>query len=79
MPENWAFVAAAYGLAALVFGGYWRSLGKKERELAAARWDREAVRIERDAVRNDRASRSQQPSMSGHPRPEPSTRPPLQQ
>ena len=30
MPDNWAFVAAAYGLAALVFGGYWRSFGKKE-------------------------------------------------
>jgi hypothetical protein len=73
MPDNWSFVAAAYGLAALVFGAYWRRLGKSERELAAARTEREAV-----AVRNDRASRSQQPSMSGHPRPEPVSRPPLQ-
>ena len=26
MPDNWGFVAAAYGLAALVLGGYWRRL-----------------------------------------------------
>jgi hypothetical protein len=71
MPDNWTFVAAAYGLAALVFGGYWRRLGRKERELAA-------VRTEREAVRNDRASRSQQPSGPGHPRSEPGTRHPLQ-
>jgi hypothetical protein len=35
MPDNWTFVAAAYGLAAVVFGGYWLRLGRKERELAA--------------------------------------------
>jgi hypothetical protein len=34
MPDNWGFVAAAYGLAAVVFGGYWRWLRGKERELA---------------------------------------------
>jgi hypothetical protein len=33
MPDNWTFVAAAYGLAALVFGGYWRWLARKELEL----------------------------------------------
>jgi hypothetical protein len=33
MPDNWSFVAAAYGLAALVLGGYWRHLTRKEREL----------------------------------------------
>ena len=71
MPDNWTFVAAAYGLAALVFGGYWRSLARRERELAAAR-------IDREALRNDRASRSHQPSQTGHPRPEPASRPPLQ-
>lgn len=71
MPDNWIFVAAAYGLAALVFGGYWLRLGRMERELAA-------VRTEREAVRTDRASRSQQPSKTGHPRPEPASRPPLQ-
>lgn len=33
MPDNWGFVAAAYGLAALVLGGYWRYLRRREREL----------------------------------------------
>ena len=40
MPDNWGFVAAAYGLAAVVFLGYWRRLIRKERELAALRADR---------------------------------------
>ncbi len=31
MPDNWSFVAAAYGLAAVVLGGYWRFLRRKER------------------------------------------------
>lgn len=35
MPDNWGFVAAAYALAAIVFGGYGRWLRQKERELAA--------------------------------------------
>jgi hypothetical protein len=35
MPDNWSFVAAAYIVAALVFGGYWRWLGRRERELDA--------------------------------------------
>jgi hypothetical protein len=35
MPDNWTFVAAAYGLAAVVFGGYWLRLGRQERELGA--------------------------------------------
>ncbi len=33
MPDNWGFVIAAYGLAALVLGGYWRRLVRREREL----------------------------------------------
>jgi len=37
MADHWNFVAAAYGLAALVLGGYWRRLVKKEREVAALR------------------------------------------
>ena len=32
MPDNWGFVIAAYGLAALVLGGYWRRLEHRERE-----------------------------------------------
>jgi hypothetical protein len=35
MPDNWGFVAAAYGLAALVLGGYWRYLRRRERELTS--------------------------------------------
>ena len=35
MPDNWGFVIAAYGLAAVVLGGYWRRLVRREREIAA--------------------------------------------
>jgi len=35
MPDNWGFVVAAYGLAAVVLAGYWRRLVRRERELAA--------------------------------------------
>jgi hypothetical protein len=35
MPDNWSFVAAAYGLAALVLGGYWRFLRRLEAEGAS--------------------------------------------
>ena len=37
MADHWNFVAAAYGLAALVLGGYWRRLVRKEREVTALR------------------------------------------
>ena len=38
MPDNWGFVAAAYGLAAVVFGGYWRWLsGQRTRARRPAR------------------------------------------
>jgi hypothetical protein len=63
MPDNWTFVAAAYGLAALAFGGYWHWLARKERELTT--------------LRDARTSRSRQPSRPGHPRPEPASRHPL--
>ena len=35
MADHWNFVAAAYGLAIVVLGGYWRRLVRKERELDA--------------------------------------------
>lgn len=35
MPDNWGFVAAAYGLALIVMVGYWRRLCQRERALAA--------------------------------------------
>ena len=70
MPDNWGFVAAAYGLAAVVFLGYWRRLIRKERELAALRADR--VRSHPPSIR------SHPPSRTAHPRPEPGSRAPLQ-
>ena len=68
MPDNWTYVAAAYALAVAVFGGYWRWLGQKERDLRTL-----------SASRIDNTLRSRQPSGTGHPRPEPASRPPLQQ
>jgi hypothetical protein len=35
MADHWNFVAAAYGLAIVVLGGYWRRLVRMERELDA--------------------------------------------
>jgi hypothetical protein len=33
MPDNWGFVAAAYLVAAIALGGYWRRLVRRERDL----------------------------------------------
>ena len=46
MPDSWSFVLAPYGLAALVLGGYWRRLLRRERELAARERRRGAARDE---------------------------------
>jgi hypothetical protein len=35
MPDNWAYVVAAYGLTAVVLALYWRRLVRKENELRA--------------------------------------------
>ena len=81
MPDNWTFVAAAYGLAIVVFGGYWRWLGRKEREITALTGRNDTGRStagRNAAVRNDRASRSQQPSRPGHPHPEPGSKASIQ-
>ena len=65
MPDNWGFVLAAYALAALVLGGYWRRLEKRERE-----------------AKRERGAKTRAPSprapVSGHPRSEPASRPPVQ-
>ena len=42
MPDNWGFVLAAYGLAAIVLGGYWRRLVRRERDVTAAEARRRA-------------------------------------
>ena len=36
MPDNWGFVLAAYGLAAIVLTAYWRFLSRREKELEDA-------------------------------------------
>ena len=36
MPDNWAFVLAAYGLAVVVLVMYWRFLVRREHELEDA-------------------------------------------
>ena len=36
MPDNWGFVAAAYGITAAVLLWYWRRLVRKEREVSHA-------------------------------------------
>jgi hypothetical protein len=69
MPDNWTFVAAAYGLAAVVLGGYWVRLGRKERELAALAAGRAVDRrppgshgaVVQDRPRTEPGSRSPQP------------------
>ena len=33
--DNWSYVLAAYGLAAIVLGAYWRRLCRRERELTS--------------------------------------------
>lgn len=34
MPDNWGYVLAAYGAAALALGGYWRHLSRRLRLVA---------------------------------------------
>lgn len=33
MPDNWAYVFAAYGIAAVALFGYWRRLARRARAL----------------------------------------------
>ena len=78
MPDNWSFVAAAYGLTAAVLFVYWRRLAKKEREVTMR--ERSNANRSRPTAERSRlsAERSQEPSSTGHPRPKPAARPPLQ-
>jgi len=41
MPDNWGFVLAAYAIAALLLGGYWRHLLRRGQELAELKRRRE--------------------------------------
>lgn len=42
MPDNWAYVFAAYGIAAVALFGYWRYLGRRARALTRPRAARKA-------------------------------------
>jgi hypothetical protein len=57
ISDHWEFVAAAYGLAVLVLGGYWRHLVRKERELAIAEDRRSRERSMSGHPRPEPASR----------------------
>ena len=44
MPDNWGYVFAAYGIAAVVLVGYWRRLVRRLGALEAERRTRERTR-----------------------------------
>jgi hypothetical protein len=67
MPDNWGFVTAAYAVAALVFGGYWRHLARRERELAALNAGLRTARARGSAHRPPAPPRRE--PASRHPRP----------
>jgi hypothetical protein len=56
MPDHWGFVVAAYAIAAVALGGYWRRLVRRERELTTARPAARARAAARPALERDRAS-----------------------
>jgi len=41
MPDNWSYVLAAYGVAAVVLIGYWRSLSTRTRALTRGKRGRD--------------------------------------
>ena len=61
-PDHWGFVLAAYGLAAVALGAYWRRLRRREKEL--------------DGLSH--GERSHSAPGAGHPRSEPGSRAPRQ-
>ncbi len=86
MPDNWSFVVAAYLLAAVVLGAYWRHLVKKERELESHdRMDRSVKGTQavggpvNQGLPVNQSVKGTEPRVpgTGHLRSEPSTRHPL--
>ena len=79
MPDNWGFVLAAYGLAAVVLIGYWRMLVRREKELAKPNSppSDQLTRGSKSAAA-ETGERSQVAPASGHPRSKPASRHPLQ-
>jgi hypothetical protein len=70
MPDNWTFVAVAYGLTGLVLGLYWRHLVRKEKELRQIKPSRSVTGV---------AEHNHEPSRTGHPRPKQDAKSSLQQ
>jgi hypothetical protein len=64
MPDNWGFVIAAYGLAAIVLITYWRFLFRREKELDDARDVRQELRHE-SSVSEPRPAQSAQRTQRG--------------
>ena len=62
MPDHWGFVVAAYGIAAVALGMYWRRLVQRDRQLDAAR----AVPRARSAAR---AALAREPAAASKERP----------
>jgi len=74
MPDNWGFVAAAYGLTAAVLLLYWRRLVRKEKELTAGKRIRHGHNQPPSDSAPSVAERSHQPSRTAHPRLDPDTK-----
>jgi len=79
MPDNWSFVLAAYGLAAVVLLGYWRMLVRHENDLEAQSAPPSAhLTPGSQTTSAQTGERSHAAPFSGHPRPKPDSRTSLQ-
>jgi len=66
--DHWGFVLAAYGIAAVALGAYWRHLCRRERELT----------LLASKMINRKEERTDVVPGAGHPRSKPASRTPLQ-
>ncbi len=79
MPDNWAFVLAAYGLAAVVLIGYWRMLVRRGNDLEEQNAPPSGhLTLGSQTTSAQTGERSHAVSISGHPRPKPDSRASLQ-
>jgi len=81
MPDNWSFVLAAYGLAAVVLLGYWRMLARREKDLegqSAPPSGSGQITPGSHTTSAKAGERSHASSIAGHPRSAPASRHPLQ-
>ena len=61
--DHWGFVLAAYGIAAVALGAYWRHLCRRDRELTEIT----------TKMMNRQETRSHVPPGAGHPRSKPAS------